>query len=395
MKGVFIIYAFISARNLQGFESFVAKYGPPSCQIKEGDSHQALSQAARLQLEFLVLDIDFPNVSEAELHQYRLPRPATRIILLAPDREPGDLLVSKLVGLGIYDVVSGTQEALADELLQTVQFPGNYTQAARWLQLGYDQVIQYKKNGYDPEKRDIEREVIVQQRPLGLTTIAVAGAGSGTGVSHLCLMLASYLGQQNTKVAIAEWPTGNSSNQKSQYLGLVGFGAACQPSYLNGVTLQIAAMDSFDILLDARSFRSIDFVFPWAAHSSYDYLILDLGELIAEKVVEMDRSALAILVTHASPYRLDRFFPIVSRDNGINAPNLSKWKIALNLAGEEEIKFFQQTFTQSIGKIHAIPYLKNPVDNAELIEDILRPVLPTGQAVKKKSFWNRFKFERR
>lgn len=394
MKGVFIIYALISARNMQEFESFTTEYGPPSCHIKEGDLREALNQAARLQLEFLVLDIDFSRVSAAELHQYRLQRPTTRIILLAPEREPGDLLISKLVGLGIYDIVSGSG-LLGDELRQTIQYPANYTQAARWLQFNHDWVIQSKKNGYDPEKKDMEREVIVQQRPLGLTTIAVAGAGSGTGTSHLCLMLASYLGQQNTKVAIAEWPTGNSTSEKSQYLGLVGLGAICQPSCLNGVTLQIASMDGFDIFLDARSFRSIDYVFPWAAHNSYDYLILDMGELAAEKVKEMDRAALAILVTHASPYRFGRFSPIASRDSEICAPNISKWKIALNLAGEKEIQYFQQAFAQSIGKTYAIPYLKNPMDQADLIEDILQPVLPTGQTFHKKSFWNYFKFERR
>ena len=104
-------------------------------------------------------------------------------------------------------------------------------------------------------------------------------------------------------------------------------------------------------------------------------------------MAELDRAALAILVVHASPYRWNLFLPIIDeREMSIFVPNLSNWKIALNLASEPEVKCFLDTFGKYIGKVYPIPYISHHTENHDFINEILQPVLPTNVVGHKRPF---------
>lgn len=374
------MHGIIASRDFEGMEK---RYGAPSFHIRQGDLHQALLQAARVQLDFLLVDIDFSTHILEELHQYRVQRPDTRIILIAMGRQPGDPLVAKLVSIGIYDIISEPEETLINELHRSIKTPASYTQAARWLQLGQP------SGKHQPNKNVPEsiKEILVQQRPLGMTTIAIAGAGPGTGVSHLCLAIAAYLARINNRVVLTEWPLGDQVEAESQYAYLSCMGAKYESKKVYGIDVNTAHINGVDIFLSGRSFRSIEYIFPVIAQNLYDYLVLDLGELNPEKVAEMDRAALSILVVNASPYRIERFLPVVDeRDISIYTPNLARWKIALNLAKDEEIKWFLNNFPRYIENIYPIPYMAQVFEQHECIHEILQPVLPVTVTSNKKPF---------
>lgn len=376
------MYGIISSRD---FEELEGQYGAPSFHAREGDLYQALAQAARTQLHFLLIDIDCSGTIVEELHQYRVQRPDTHIIILAPGRDPGDSLVARVVSLGVYDIINEPEETMIKTLLYSIKNPANYTQAARWLQLGQPSgKPQSDKNGSEAIK-----EVLVQQRPLGLTTIAVAGAGPGTGVSHLCLAAATNLARfNNNRVVLAEWPLGDKTGTDSQYAYLSFMGAKYDSRKVDGIDMNTARFNSFDIFLNARSFRSLENIFPFIVHKSYDYLVLDLGELSPEKITEMNRAALTILVVNAAPYRIERFLPIIDEeDMSLYTPNLSRWNIALNLAGDTEEKWFLNVFNKHVGKVYSIPHMSSLLECQELFNNILRPVLPTVLPRKKRPFW--------
>lgn len=360
----------------------------------EVDIRNTLISASRINLDILVIDLDVAPATAIlqALHAYRVQRPNTKIVILAQGRQPGDTEVAGVIALGIYDIVAPEdEEGIIPELTQVINNPpATYTQAARWLQLEHSFDKDYSNKSADG-KSELKTEILIQQRPLGLTTIAVAGAGPGAGVSHLCLTIASYLASNNNRVVLAEWPVGEKkTGVESQYNYLSPLGAKYERQKINGIDIKIAYLNGFDIFLDARSFRSIEYVFPVIAQNSYDYLVLDLGELTPdspEKVAEMDRAALAILLVNAAPYRIERFLPFIDKqDLSVFTLNLSRWKIALNLATGKDIKWFLDTFSKCVGKVYPIPYMANIIEQPDSIKNILQPVLPTNMVASKKPF---------
>ena len=98
---------------------------------------KVLIEASRVNLSTLIIDLDVapPDPLLQSLHTYRVLRPNTRVIALARNRHPPDETVSELVvGLGVYDIVTETEEKLISALEQTLNSsPATYDQAAKWV----------------------------------------------------------------------------------------------------------------------------------------------------------------------------------------------------------------------------------------------------------------------
>lgn len=314
-----------------------------------------------------------------------------RIIIIGK-RE--DTLIPYLAGLGVRDFLFIPINP--EDIVHRVENPTTPAEAAEILKnipnLQPDRIVEMiEKETVIVEKPSTRTKELNHQRPklLGLTTIAIAGAGSGAGVSHLSLAIATHLARYNNRVVLAEWAVSNKKEIYSQYKYLHNLGTSTEIRKANGIEIQIAKYNNFDIFLDARSFRSIDYIFPFI--KEYNYLVLDLGEITPEKIAELDRAALPILVVNASPYRLEKFLPLIDDNEiGIYTSNLTRWKIALNLASEKENKWFVNYFNKVLGDIHSIPYLPSFNEGTEVIKNILEPVLPLNLPRKKKPFW-RFK----
>ena len=395
-----ILYGIISPRSLEAIED---KFGSATY-CAYSDLHQSLLQATRIQLEFIIIDIDMPGQWEEEIHQYRVQRPDTRLILLAPGRVPGDPSVAKLVALGIYDIASDP-DGFISELIELIEkpSPSGYAQAARWVIVGQPLSAPphtpHRKSHQDSNQSSPERPILIQQRPLGLITIAIAGAGPGAGTSHVSLAVCSYLARNN-RVLLAEWPLGLAGGAKcSQYFPYAAYvGAKEDIRIIQGINMHFARVHGFDIFSDARSLKGIDYIFPFAVQGRYEYLVLDLGELLPDKLSEMERAALAVLVVNAAPYRLERFTPIADTDcSTYFTPNLSSWRIALNLADISEQKWFIKCFN-GLGAIVPIPYISDPasIQYEEVIQQLVQPVVPTtAVAVRDKysifALWRRVK----
>ncbi len=310
-----------------------------------------------------------------------------RIIIIAKREDP---LIPYLAGLGVRDFLFIPINP--EDIVYRVENPTTPAEAAETLKtipnLQPDRIVEIEKETVIVEKPSTRTIELNHQRPklLGLTTIAIAGAGSGVGVSHLSLAIATHLAKYNNQVVLAEWAINNEKEIYSQYKYLSNLGASTKIRKVNGVEVEIAKYNGFDIFLDARSFRSTDYVFSFV--KKYNYLVLDLGSITPEKIAEMDRAALAVLVVNASPYRLEKFLPLIDDNEiGIYTSNLNKWKIALNLANEKENKWFVGTFKKILGEIHYVPYLPKFNEEVEIIKNILEPVLPSNQPRRKRPFW--------
>lgn len=333
-----------------------------------------LQQASRVNLRTLILDVDVaPADAILEgIHYFRVQRPETRIIVLAIGRESGDTTLAGIVSKGVYDILTPTEDMDVQEVIEKKLFspPATYAQAARFVQ------------DLEFEQNQRQKEIIYQSRPLGLTTIAVAGAGSGAGTSHIALAIASHIGKNGNKVLLAEYPTASEppnpqQGKPSQYFFLKN---EMKPKH-------------FDILTTARSrnIAGIRHIFENAA--GYDYMVLDLGELTPQKIDEMDRAALAVLVTSAAPTRFEYMIPILKEDDiTFWVPNLKNWRIVVNLANSEYMRWFINAFGKYIHKIYAVGYFPDPIKDipSEIIQEIVDPIMPiVAESPKKKNIFQK------
>lgn len=118
------------------------------------DIKMVLIEASRVFSEILIFDIDtvendYTGLLEA-LKNYRVSRPETRIILIAPGRTPGDKVIAALVKLGIYDIIAPEAENQDDEIeeaplilpyiVEAISKTSNYSDAARWDTDAYEDI---------------------------------------------------------------------------------------------------------------------------------------------------------------------------------------------------------------------------------------------------------------
>lgn len=161
---------------------------------------QALDAAARVAADVLALD---PGTAGSDdlapaLLRFRAARPSTRIILLVPDRQPGDSLCRRAAEAGVYDILApATPDALPDELAAALRRPpATIADAIRWLVGETDpQTSQVRKPRPTPEVREVVRTL----GPRAVR-IAIYTAGGGPEGTDLAVALAHALAARGPRV---------------------------------------------------------------------------------------------------------------------------------------------------------------------------------------------------
>jgi hypothetical protein len=102
------------------------------------ETREVINSLTAVNNEVLVIDLDTVDAAALidTLHAYRVQRPETRIIIYAPGRCPGDLVLAQLVALGIYDLVTPDETSAEDiggTIVQALDAPaGTYASASRF-----------------------------------------------------------------------------------------------------------------------------------------------------------------------------------------------------------------------------------------------------------------------
>lgn len=330
-----------------------------------------LQSAARVAADALILDLDVapgPDLVPA-VQGYRIARPHTRIIVLAPGREPGDPTVAGLVGLGIYDILSASPDTDWGALVgQALAGPSaTYAQAARW------HVIPGLAGG-----EQVKEKVVIQERPAGAVTIAVIGAAPGLGCTHTALAISAFLVRRGHKVALVE---DSQRFALDQYLHAV----KAAEGNIKG-SKRVNGIDIFAYLLTQDGFFSefidpkptgllFDRVLPDLRLGQYDYIIRDLGYWEKDRDREALRATLPILVASAARWRIRDFEMVES---------IGSYRIALIEPPEEMLKWVKG----AIPATYKLPYAPDPfkVPDEPLIA-LLEPVLPRAKNFPQKSLW--------
>lgn len=325
-----------------------------------------LQSAARVAADALVLDIDAgpgPDLVAA-VQGYRIARPYTRIFLLAPGRQPGDTIVASLVGLGVYDIIDGPVEADWGNLVAQalIRVPATYAQAARW------HVIP----GLTGEEQ-VKEKVVIEQRPVGVVTIAVAGAAPGLGCTHTALAISAFLARQGHNVALVE---DSQEPVMQDYLKIIkaDAGRVNKAGRIKGFDVFPFAKTEVDKFIEGDGNFIFDELLAELSAGRYKYIVRDLGTADKKRTREAFRSNLAVLVASAARWRWGDLLKIEP---------LSSFRLALVAPAERDVKEIRKIPGL---KAYVIPHHPDPFCMPdEVLAELLQPVLPRTK--KKSPFW--------
>ncbi|NNG67890.1 hypothetical protein [Caldanaerobacter subterraneus] len=318
---------------------------------------EAFFSASRVSADVLIVDLDVFSGKEiiSALQSFRIARPNTRIIIIAPDRKPGDEIISSIVGLGIYDIAAEGKESNWSEIIKNILIspPATYAQAARW------HTGQLLNASIQTRER-----VIIEERPAGIVTIAVSATAHGIGCTHTALSMASFLARLGHSAAVIE----DSQRPVFSFLCSV---LKAKEGKVDG-SYVVHGIDIFPIYESKDNGWNYDMLLKKIKAGQYEYVVRDLGVLDSARRREMYRADIAFVVASAARWRWHEVIDRIDSDFDVIYP------LALE-SDVEEISFYAGV------KGTAIPYCLNPFgrDNDSVFLKLLAPVLPSKK--KKKS----------
>ena len=344
-------------------------------------------QIANLGIDTLFLDMRCAN-DDAIIKGVRIirfHRSNTRIVLIAPNREPGDPTISTLVSLGVYDIVSFDEEAVneenvSEEIKNLLQRPPNYADAARWHFQMEEPVYQQRparerNKRVQPPAPPLLEEFEVElpqtkpkiiERLVGTATIAVAGVTRRTGSTHLAVSLSTYLSRRKYDVAaveISDYPVLELLREDKPAKIDCGFNREAD-FYPQG---------------DDRLIHSV------LSHS-YQFVVLDLGHVTAEShsaLPELGRSSVVFLTM--GPSEWDFRFMVQTLDTFHHLGFGHQWNVIVNFADPETFRDIEQAFSPAEREKLKVRFFRNPVqsdpfrlhaEQESIFEECLSAIIP-------------------
>jgi len=308
--------------------------------------------ASRVSADVLIVDLDVFSGKEivSALQGFRIARPNTRVIVIAPERKPGDEIISSIVGLGIYDIAGEEKESSWSETIKTILLspPATYAQAARW----------HTGQFLNASTQSRER-VIIEERPAGIVTIAVSATAHGIGCTHTALSMASFLARLGHSAAVIE----DSQRPVFSFLCSV---LKSKEGKVEG-SCAVHGIDIFPLNESENNGNwNYDMLLKKIKAGQYEYVVRDLGVLDSARKREMYRADIAFVVASTARWR---WHEIIDRID-------SEFNVIFSLALQSDVE--EISFYAGI-KGTALPYCPNPFakENDSVLLKLLAPVLPS------------------
>lgn len=369
------------------------------------DENFLIHTQAAMNANLQVLFIDLTCASDSSIirgvNQYRMKRDS-RIIIIAPNRQPGDETIASLISLQVLDFISFDVDEDEEEyeresisLLIKAQLnkKPTYGNVARW-NLQYEQPTGKSKASEKPSKNDDvkipknpldstlmehlesmlenepqvsrQKEIIFTERIVGSVLIALGGVGRRTGTSHSAMRLSRYLSSLSYSVACVELldnelnkpvfftynteaPTKRSAEFGFHYEGI---------DFFTDVTMQ-------------------EYIEIHAA--GYQYLVVDMGQIVTRSenrnilgqyAQEFFRADLALITTTAAVWDFGNLVSYLDGlwENGWKKP----MNILVNLCDDNSFKNLSTVFKKNEKKLLQIDFVQSSfqVNPFELTEDM-------------------------
>lgn len=346
--------------------------------------------AASITLDVLIVDINCTSddVIIKGIQHFRMKSNA-RIILIAPGREPGDPTISRLVGLGVWDIVapalatddSEEDKIITESLKMQLKMSYSYGNAARW---DVSEVLD-KQPKYTDRKKSIEipsprskEKIIYQDRIVGTVIIAVGSTGKRTGCTHSAIQIANFLNDSGYKTACVEFL---EEDQKSCFSALNSHDFF-EFKGINFYTIKPSMNDKYFQVLSA----------------GYQYVVLDVSQIFHQENQiyslspfsnEFFRADLQIITATPAIWDIDDF--LFTLDAFYHYKIDREFMFLINLADDEGFKEYSSMLSKYQKKQLKITFFKNVfstdpftlnVDQKKIYRSMLDSVLPREKRKK-------------
>jgi hypothetical protein len=334
-----------------------------------------MDRIANIPVKYLILDVS--SISEKSnlirsLRFYRVKRGDTRIIIISPNAKPGNQLLSQIVTLGIYDILTpdvqdDSSSNIGKAILEKIETPSTYSQAVRF-DIGANMIQEEdtdEKEQFAPRMRTktvVEKEIvektIFQDKLLGTGMIALAGTNSRVGTTHYAINISKFLSKLNMKVAVIElYPSEHFELIRKSYKELT--------EDANKFVLDNIHFYPYKLNPDLTNIMQ----------EEYNYIILDMGVYANCNLTEFKRSQVKIIVSCAKDWELVGLQEILdSKDMYI-----SKYKYLFNFCDDLTMQFIKENMDEL--NVYQGSYNPNPFEvnkgTAELYKSLLKEILPT------------------
>lgn len=275
------------------------------------DSKFSFSQFLKQQLSqlqsanILLLDLSCLTDTDEEiimtLTSFRLLYEESKVIVVAPNREVGDKLLSEIFSMGIYDIIipSLELEGLKKDIIDSIQNGKTYKSS-----------IKYKVNSDlsndEKEKNSFGKEVIVKEKiiikneiksSVNKALIGFVGSQERIGVTHNAIVSGYFLKEQGYRIAIVE----NSFKRNK-----------CFQEISESFDLDHESDDYFSI-------NNVDFYMDFdfkelhrVLSKNYNFIILDFGLFEEIDLLEFSRCVKQVVVCGSKPWETSKLNNIFS-----------------------------------------------------------------------------------
>lgn len=397
---------------------------------------ETIKEIVDIKIKHLILDVaslaDEIEIVEA-LAIFKEAQPKVQIILILPLKYiPGNLVMSEVVRLGIYDFIRHELEqgSIEDFLYDLVVHPTPYRKVKDWVngqeedqieqqeynnnysneyqgqyeeyreqeeyqdeeyqdeeyqeQEEYQDEEEYNQHSHRsislpkinlpklPKKEPItERTVtIIQEKIIGSVVIAVAGVQSRIGVTHTVIELSKLLKEDGYRVAVVEFHKSNSFSMiKNSYKDVV--------EVPNKNDLEAFNLDHVDYYPYSQELNILDVL-----DQDYNYIVLDMGIYNKCDITEYKRANVKLILSGVKDWELQGLTNILKLND-----NLHKNKYLFNFASQKRFEEIQKDMLEL--PCYQVPMNPDPYEieeyTREKFTEILKDVLPEKKASKKSS----------
>jgi len=328
------------------------------------DILEEIEKLNRIPIHILIIDItcieDKKKIPQA-VRRFRIRNSNARIIIIAPNFQPGNEILSMLVTMGVYDIINPISEKTEDmvilpSLLDHIDNPATYAKAVKW-DVSANEFTERTK---DNEKVIVEKTrtvTIEKDRIIGTVVIAVSGTMHRIGTTHTVISLGKFLKDLKYKVALVELHKSQGFNFiKNSYTDVIDKG-------------NMFTIDDIDYFPYSPQLSVLDVL-----QEDYNYIVIDMGIYNECNIVEFKRANERIIVSGIKDWELTELELILRTGDKI----LYKNKYLFNFADKLTFNFIKSNMDNLpcfLAPMNPQPFHKNKECN-ELFKVVLKDVLP-------------------
>ena len=308
------------------------------------------------------------------LNQYRIFNEKAKIVIFAPNREPGDKLLANIFALGIYNIVSfkdeDNLEPVKKDLCECITNGKRYKDGACYRVTSNTTMV---KEDIKETSKIIKEKIVIQKeihQNVSKAIIGFVGCQQRIGTTHNAIVSAYYLKKLGYSVALVE--SSEIDNESRCFESIKEF-------YEDEIT--VSQNENY------FSYNGVDFYPNYKIEESYklqaknyNFIIEDFGcykNNFNRK--EFDRCVIQIVVAGFKEWELSHIYSLFRAESD---ERIKGFTYLFNFTSKDKLSIIQQGMT-GIEKVFLADYSPDPFeDSYDSLKDIFKGYIPEKYKIK-------------